>query len=519
MLMTMMKTAPLLGSLIFSMLSSTSLASGLINRRQDATGDLCRIWDHRTVMIDDWIYVDFGVSTWTGDKDNEIMHLINPFGINLTQKFDTKTIGHENDAYTEIAINLDVPSTTKSVIWADKDQNIYKWGGFYPLKAFWGNYSQFDPRGSEVWKLDKKIANWTQQPAPTGGDEVSGTRNAAAAYLPELGLGFAAGGHVSNGTDKKFASWTDGHALMLDSMVTYNMGNNSWTNHTTGMTPFTLSALVHVPIGEKGILISMGGIDNPGGYYQAGVTEIEARDFDSVSLYDVERGAWSTQRTTGDTPPNRLSFCAVVAVAADKSSYNLIVHGGASNDDNRAFSDTYVLTLPSFQWIKIDDGAKNMERADHTCHLSKNKMIVIGGRGADQSNPQIDPLPKNGECEPTSFINIFDVNTLKWETNWDLEAREDFKVPTPVAEVIGGDENGCATVQEPEAGWKSARIRELFSNYTAASDCKVIRPTRTSTGSGASATSTQEGSSSMISPKDSLVYLGLLSLVAYLPFI
>lgn len=26
-------------------------------------------------MIDDWIYVDFGVSTWTGDKDNEIMHL------------------------------------------------------------------------------------------------------------------------------------------------------------------------------------------------------------------------------------------------------------------------------------------------------------------------------------------------------------------------------------------------------------------------------------------------------------
>lgn len=74
-------------------------------------------------------------------------------------------------------------------------------------------------------------------------------------------------------------------------------------------------------------------------------------------------------------------------------------------------------------------------------------------------------------------------------------------------------------MQEPEAGWKSARIRELFSNYTAASDCRINPPTRTSTGSGASATSIQEDSSSMISPKDSLVYLGLLSLVAYLPFI
>jgi hypothetical protein len=143
------------------------------------------------------------------------------------------------------------------------------------LKAFWGNSSLYDPRGSEVWKLDKKIANWTQQPTP-GGAEVSGTRNAAAAYLPELGLGFAAGGHISNGTDKKFASWSDGHSLMLDSMVTYNMANNSWTNQTTGMTPFTLSSLVHVPIGEKGILISMGGIDNPGGYYNPTTTEIQA---------------------------------------------------------------------------------------------------------------------------------------------------------------------------------------------------------------------------------------------------
>jgi hypothetical protein len=129
----------------------------------------------------------------------------------------------------------------------------------------------------------------------------------------------------------------------------------------------------------------------------------------------------------------------VVAVAADKSSYNVIVHGGSSNDDYLNFSDTYILSLPSFQWVKIDDGETNMERADHTCHLSKNKMIVIGGRNADQSNPSVKPPAKNGDCEPTSFINIFDVNTLKWETGWDLDARDDFKVPAPVVEIIGGE--------------------------------------------------------------------------------
>lgn len=518
MLVAMMKTG-----LILSTLSSTALAAGQIAKRQvTPTGDICRLWDHRSAMIDDWIFVDYALATWTDDAASNMMYYSLPFGVKLDEIFDTQNIGSDNPIYIEIAENLDVPITTKGVVWADKDKDVYKYGGVYPLQAFWGNNTSYDPRGPDIWKLDTTTYNWTKLPAAAG-DTVFGTRNAGVAYVPELGLGFAAGGHESNQTDVAFGSWQDGHAQLLNSMVTYSMGNNTWKNQTTPMDPFTLSSLVHVPIGSQGLLVSLGGYGLPGsGYWDPNDSSLVSRDLDTIDIYDVERQTWSTQRTTGSTPRNRLSFCTVVAVAADQSSYNLILHGGSSNEEYLNFADTYILSLPSFQWIKIDDGVKGMERQDHTCHLSQNKMIVIGGKNVDQENPKVNPLPKNGNCEPTSFINIFDVNTLKWETKWDPAARAQFKVPAPVVEVIGGDGLGCAVSRDPEAGWESARIRSLFSNYTAASDCaeRSSKSRVTSTSTSASPTSTSEaGSGSMVTPQDSIFYLGLLSLVAFVPFL
>ena len=42
-----------------------------------------------------------------------------------------------------------------------------------------------------------------------------------------------------------------------------------------------------------------------------------------VATLDKNEGIWYEQRTTGRTPGSRVDFCLVLAIAPDKSSYNM----------------------------------------------------------------------------------------------------------------------------------------------------------------------------------------------------
>lgn len=46
-----------------------------------------------------------------------------------------------------------------------------------------------------------------------------------------------------------------------------------------------------------------------------------------------------------------------------------------------------MLFLPSFEFFEFDKGVDVVHRFEHTCHLRKNKLFVIGGRDVDQQNP------------------------------------------------------------------------------------------------------------------------------------
>lgn len=61
-------------------------------------------------------------------------------------------------------------------------------------------------------------------------------------------------------TDSKFGNWTNKFEPVLNTLLTYDMEQNSFTNTTIPFDPFTLSSLVYVPVGQKGILLSLGGI-------------------------------------------------------------------------------------------------------------------------------------------------------------------------------------------------------------------------------------------------------------------
>lgn len=93
---------------------------------------------------------------------------------------------------------------------------------------------------------------------------------------------------MDNQTDSKFANWTGGQALLLDTMLTYDMGANSFTNTSTTVNPFFLDTLVFVPVGPEGILLSLGGysIPNGTGFYHPS-DEIKVRSLHQPSAMAI----------------------------------------------------------------------------------------------------------------------------------------------------------------------------------------------------------------------------------------
>lgn len=122
------------------------------------------------------------------------------------------------------------------------------------------------------------------------------------------------------------------------------------------------------------------------------------------------------------------------ALTLDKQIY---AYGGHEDVTNLPLSITaananvYVLSLPSFQWIKVYDGSNaDHGRKGHRCQkVSDNRMMAVGG------------MKKKGSltnCVGGGIIRIFNLNTLEWEDKYDPAVFDSYKVPTVVQKVIGG---------------------------------------------------------------------------------
>lgn len=227
-----------------------------------------------------------------------------------------------------------------------------------------------------------------------------------------------------------------------------------------GFTRRADGVLTYVPgFGEQGILLAL-----------AGGTNMSFTQMNQIDVYDIATSTWYRQATDGEYPEMRVNPCAVVAAAADGSSYNVHLYGGQNllpygNQIQR--DDMWILTLPSFTWIKVDTAGQSNPppRAGHTCNVWDGQMVVVGGYvGQDLT------------CESPG-IYVFDLSELKWRTQFEAISGDDktnqrnqqpsqqkstedtnyigiggsygYRVPAVVREVIGGNENGGATVTAP----------------------------------------------------------------------
>lgn len=137
------------------------------------------------------------------------------------------------------------------------------------------------------------------------------------------------------------------------------------------------------------------------------------------------------QNTTGEAPPALAHFCSVVAAAPDKSSFNVYIYGGydGTNHTSRPSDDVYVLSVPSFTWVKVYEGKSNHGRSGHKCiRTYPDKMFVLGGRYLG-----------GGTCLKGGIIQVFNLNTLRFQDEYDPEDWDEYEVPDLVTAQIGGE--------------------------------------------------------------------------------
>ncbi|CUS11659.1 unnamed protein product [Tuber aestivum] len=317
---------------------------------------------------------------------------------------------------------------------------------------------------NEWWALDNDSGDWATI-TPQGSGGLLRADSMASVNVPAQGLAFSIGGLVTNWTDSTHKEWnlTDGNMLVLKSMLIYNTRKHEVENVTISPLPAQWGGVVeYVPIGKKGVLVLIGGFESENAI--TAMTGNRLKDMKEIHLYDIHTREWHTQIAQGSIPNNRAFACASVASAPDNSSYNIFVHGGTDGSPT-SYSDTYVLSLPSFEWIKADPGSDTQGRLGHNCHMTtRHKILIIGGRSRDQEIP-IWPNWERGACNKYSVINVFDTNTMGWQDFWDPnDGSTKFKVNKVITTVIGGNEDGGATVRKPKSGWGSEAIKMLFES-------------------------------------------------------
>jgi hypothetical protein len=151
---------------------------------------------------------------------------------------------------------------------------------------------------------------------------------------------------------------------------------------------------------------------------------------ETVSVYDVANKKWYQQNTTGTPPPQLTLFCSVLAIAEDRSSFNIHIYGGYDGlqSNSTPSDDVYILSVPQFVWTHAYTGNSSIGRTGHKClSIYPDQMMVIGGIYQDQQGSCLDKI-----------IKIFNLNTLSFQDTYDPRIWDDYRVPDAVTANIGG---------------------------------------------------------------------------------
>ncbi|KAJ6439168.1 telomere-associated RecQ helicase [Purpureocillium lavendulum] len=349
-----------------------------------------------------------------------------------------------------------IPTVHGGILWGDNvNKRFYLYGGEwtvgfaqapYHLLSYDILYDKWDDFGQPSINPPPKIASY-----------------GAGVGVSETGVGYYYGGWISNSS---MSGWTQPRT-MSSSFYTYAYDTGTFTQAAApDKNPRAEGAMVWIPAGDSlGLLIYMGGIVSPSGNGTGNGT-VAPQPFDKVFVFDAKGNSWSTQTATGEIPQNRRQFCVDVAWAPDKSSFNIYLWGGLSVPppyvNVTSFNDIYILTLPSFIWVKAypDHHGNATLPPDYghysaSCNMVKSmsQLFVIGGTytDTDACDLAVDAWAQHNFWTGTSQ-NAGD-NKTYWAL-YDPNVTSNV-VPVDIYSAVGGTKDGNATLVSPKAGFDS----------------------------------------------------------------
>ncbi|KAK2051845.1 cell wall anchored protein [Colletotrichum caudatum] len=437
-----------------------SLLSAPTAAQQDPVADFCRRFGHQTAVVDNKLFIDGGLVNWDPPSS---------FPANYTntwlsyQDLSTTSATGMPPLYANLSKNGSIPNVAGGALWSDSvNKRLYLFGGEH-------NPGE-PPLPFNLYGYDILNNQWDFFGPSRTGAAISKVSYGAGVSVDSRGEAYYYGGWLSNNS---VTGWGAGPPVATTGLVKYTMDTNSFAN-STGPDGIRRAegSLQYIPAGDGGMLIYFGGVQDLSANGTA-----TGQPMDQIFIYDVLSSKWYTQKASGGVPEMRRRFCAGVAWAADQSSYNIYMYGGATAPGvlGGGYDDLYVLSIPAFTWVKMYPAGRNgtgdYPHHSLSCNMipGRGQMIISGGQ-----------FPTTPVCDSPGQWGTHNVDLGKRDPSrsvWGLYRpnKTAYAVPDEVLAVVGGNGGGGATRTAPANGFDHADVGLLI---TIKADVAARTPTR-----------------------------------------
>jgi hypothetical protein len=279
------------------------------------------------------------------------------------------------------------------------------------------------------------------------------TAKGAGTTASDKALGYYYGGWLTNSSEAD--------KMAVSTMLVYNMLENKFSTQSgPDQVSRAEGVMLYIPTGDAGILVYFGGIQIVNGTQQP-------LPMSEIFIYDIANTRWYKQTTSGaELPGSRRRFCAGAVWTEDRSSYNIYLYGGASIGQGIGYGDVWILSLPSFTWIKFfpgsDDNAVTIPHHSLSCDVYENsQMIIMGGHFTNSTDCDVPSAYGQHGLD----LGRSNKEGLKWAAfNASMTT---YNVPPEVTKAITSNSTNSATLTGPQNGWETGDLSVVFGRpYT-----------------------------------------------------
>ncbi|KAH7080975.1 hypothetical protein FB567DRAFT_595300 [Paraphoma chrysanthemicola] len=402
----------------------------------------CRRFEHRTTVVNNKLYIDGGKWNQNAALALQIPQMENLTNTDLLYSDLLVVDGPMPKMQYAPSTKAQVPSLSGGALWADEiNSRFYAFGGYQVNGT---------PPAFQTWSYDTSRNTW--ESITTTGDLVTSVAHGMSAIAPDAGTAFYLGGYHDSSTNQ---GWMTSRRY-TPNLIEFDLVNRRYTNHSGPNSDGRGEGLmVFVPASNVGLLIYFGGL-----VQSTNEATIANMAMDTIWIYDISLHKWYQQKATGDVPEPRSRFCGTVAWPDDKSSFNMYMldpslnpilthfsyfYGGLAQNGT-AFDDLYLLSLPSFTWLRLFSGEPRFGHHSMTCDIiNGTQMIVMGG-----TFPSIDTCdaPEVKGQHNVDMGTIMMPGALWYGFN---QNNPPYRVPDVLVNVIGGTVRGGANITGPKS--------------------------------------------------------------------